>query len=101
MDFATAFAEALTEKFQDDAFTVEPGRKYDRIVRRRSVYAFVNRETGELVKAATWSQPAKNKDGNTFEKYFLNTDEGFMTALFNADPYGAFLYNDYRVLIAQ
>lgn len=101
MDFAADFTEALTSKFPDSKFTIRRGQKYDRIVRNHSVYAFVNRETGELAKPSTWTQPAKNKDGRTFGKYFLNTDEGFMSALYNADQYGRFLYNDYRVLVAQ
>lgn len=101
MDFATNFTQALNDKFPDFQFTVQRGRKYDRIVHNHSAYAFVNRETGELVKSATWTQPAKNKDGHTFGKYFLNTDEGFESALYNADQYGRFLYNDYRVLVAQ
>ena len=43
------------------------GRKYAKIVRanpQRSVYGFVNIETGEVLKAASWKAPAKWARGN-------------------------------------
>jgi len=101
-EIATAkFVEALNEKFPVTAtweteFTFTEGKKYDRIVRNNSVYAFVDRTTNELVKAAGWRTPAKNAHGVTAGKYFLN-EGGFDVAVFNADQYGAFLYQDYLV----
>lgn len=49
--------------------TVEPGRKYARIVKAtselsRSVFGFVDMETGNLYKAASWKAPAKGCRGN-------------------------------------
>ena len=55
--------------------TVEASPKYVRIVRQeqhresavitgRSVYCFVNRETGDVLKAAGWKGPAKGERGN-------------------------------------
>ena len=55
--------------------TVEVGPKYVRIVRQeqhresavvtgRSVYCFINRETGDVLKAAGWKGPAKGVRGN-------------------------------------
>jgi hypothetical protein len=55
----------------------------------RSVFAFVEKETGALIKAATWKAPAKIKTGWA-TKYNLNTQ--FELALEKADPYGGFLY---------
>jgi hypothetical protein len=46
----------------DYNFVVEPGRKYLKIVmvnNQKSVHAFVDKKTGDLYKAATWSAPAK------------------------------------------
>ncbi len=111
MTFAMDFAEAVEQKLhsagQNYDFAVIRGRKYDKIVMtrsgsdQRSIYAFVNKTTGELIKAATWDQPAKNKNGDTFGKYFLDTPTGFATALHNADAYGSFLYSDFRVEALQ
>jgi len=55
----------------------------------RSVFAFVEKETGALIKAAGWSMPAKLKSGWA-TKYNLNTQ--FELAVEKADPYGGFLY---------
>lgn len=101
------FVEAVSAKFpQRDAgfgsmhnvFTIEGGRKYDRIIRDKSVYAFIDRDTFELVKPASYKTVAKLSNGETAKKYFLDSSENFQTALFNADPFGGFLYKDYEVL---
>jgi len=50
--------------------TVTNGRKYLRVVSnngQRSVYCFVNRETGGILKAATWKAPAKGERANIFD----------------------------------
>lgn len=49
--------------------TIDPkGRKYIRIVKEdgssRSVYCFVERETGAIYKADGWKKPAKHARGN-------------------------------------
>lgn len=101
--YSEDFAELLSEKMPHDEvrntnlFSVQRGRKYDKIVRDRSVYAFVNVATGELIKAASFNKPAMNKFGETAGKYFLNTEEDTKVAIFNADQYGGFLYNNYPV----
>ena len=93
------FADLLQEKFSEDTFTVNRGRKYDKIVHNHSVYAFVNVETGELIKAAGWNAPALNKDKETAGKYFLDTAEGVHIAILNADRFAGFLYSDFKVRI--
>ena len=51
-------------------FTIDPkGRKFVRIVRSddsgsRSVHSFVERATGNVLKAAGWKAPAKHSRGN-------------------------------------
>ena len=54
--------------------TVDPkGVKYARIVSEhggsRSVHCFVNRENGDVLKAATWAAPAKHARGNIFDEH--------------------------------
>ena len=46
-------------------FSIESGRKYHKIVmetesQSQSVHAFVNKETGEVFKPASWAAPAKH-----------------------------------------
>lgn len=40
------------------------GRKYIKIIRGSSVYAFINRENGDIMKPASWKAPAKHARGN-------------------------------------
>lgn len=113
MSSAETFAFALEEKFNKEnavkgarftyTFEVEAGKKFDRIVQfqtwerdtvnnhkpQRSVHAFVERATGDLIKAAGWKAPAKIKTGWA-TKFNLNTE--FEKALAEADPYGGYLY---------
>jgi hypothetical protein len=50
---------------------VEEGRKFLRIVAThgagRNVYCFVEKETGRILKAASWKAPAKGGRGSIFE----------------------------------
>ena len=100
---ATKYAEALQEKFAEkgDIFTVEPGGKYDRIVQRNGshghVHAFVVRETGGLVKAATWKAPQREKDGLAV-RYVLSVEDEFAAAVEDADPFGSYLYAGARTI---
>lgn len=46
----------------DYDFVIEPGRKFLKIVmvnNQRSVHAFVDKNNGDLYKAASWRAPAK------------------------------------------
>lgn len=89
------FVEKLNEKFAHEGyeFSVMKGRRFDRIVvenirhghsGQRSCFAFVERSTADLYKAAGWSAPAKHKRYNGSE--LLNM------AIEDSDPYGSFLY---------
>lgn len=103
LSYSEDFAQALTEKFSKSdksqhfvRMEVDPGRRYDRIVvvkpafhegkpeRRSHVYAFVDRSTGDLYKAASWKVPAKGKRYNGSELMDLAVED--------ADFYGSFLY---------
>lgn len=100
MSYAVEFATALEAKFNEDSFTVESGRKFDKIVQSakdgngRSVHAFIEKNSGFLIKAATWKAPQKSVKHSTglAVRYDLSTDEGFSQAVSEADRFGGYLY---------
>ena len=57
--------------------TIKPGRKFIKIIRDNSVWGFVAKDdgmhkgvsmkTGDVLKAAGWSAPAKHTRGNIFD----------------------------------
>lgn len=49
-------------------FELTQGRKYIKIIRDRAVYAFINRENGDIMKPAGWKAPAKHARGNIFKQ---------------------------------
>jgi hypothetical protein len=98
LDIANEYANHLAEKHIDYDFTVEHGKKFDRIVQTnrrfgtsRMVHAFVERTTGKLIKPSGWSAPQKDVDGLAY-RYDLSTPEGFAEAVFASDPHGSYLY---------
>lgn len=101
LDIAAVFTEALNNKLgKDYVFSVEYGRKYDKVIqhprnnqfgRGGSVHAFIERETGKLIKAATWASPQKDKDGLAY-RFDLSTSDGLAKAIKASDPYGSYLY---------
>ena len=71
--------------------SVDPGgHKYARIVRddgsSRSVFCFVNKATGDILKADGWKGPAKGARGNIYD----NAGKGAIT------PYGVHYLNKGR-----
>jgi hypothetical protein len=101
LDITAQFVQVLNAKFGDTyLFTVEYGKKYDRIVqeyskhfdsRHRSVHAFVERSNGKLIKAAGWAAPQRDKSGLAY-RYDLSTAEGFKKAADSATSTGGYLY---------
>jgi len=49
----------------DISFT--EGRKYFKIVKSGSVFAFVNKENGDVLMPASWAAPAKHARGNIYD----------------------------------
>lgn len=94
------FVKALNEKFgttTDYTFDVQAGQVYDKITQTYkghglSVHAFVQRSTGDLIKAAGWKAPQKNSDGTLAVRYHLDDPEGFAIAVEAADTTGGYLY---------
>ena len=52
------------------------GRKYAKIVTGTSVFCFIEKETGDIYKPASWSAPAKHARGNIHN----NKGEGSLSA---------------------
>lgn len=54
-----------------DKFSYKINRKYIRVIRdngvQKSVHCFVDRTTGDVLKAASWKTPAKHARGNIFD----------------------------------
>ena len=100
MSYATEFATALEAKFTEDSFTVEAGRKFDKIVQSdkkyggRGVHAFIEKATGLVIKPATWKAPQKSiKHPTGFAvRYDISTFEGFTEAVNASDRFGGYLY---------
>lgn len=71
------------------SYTITEGKKYYKIVQNdagRSVHAFVNKENGDVYKAASWASPVRDA------RYNLLLDDA-RAVLFNAvDPFGSYLY---------
>lgn len=73
---------AFSEK-RRATFSVMEGKKYDRIVRTswgsRSAYAFIDRNTGAIIKCASWNkpEPKKYERGNIYAENPLNGTERF------------------------
>lgn len=68
------------------------GRKYIRIFRiehdgTRSIWCFINPQTGAVLKPASWKGPAKGV------RYNIMDDTSYETMCRRIDPHGSFLYN--------
>ncbi len=75
------------------------GQRFIRIVsveiqnsKARSVHAFVEVDTGKIIKPATWKAPQKYSNGELASKYNLLNTESFNNALDACDPHGGWLY---------
>ena len=68
-------------------FSITTGRKYHKILDRKgSVHAFVNKQTGELYKPASWNAPAKHV------RYDLRRIKQRHECFNKADWAGSYLY---------
>jgi len=68
-------------------YSVNSGRRFDKVVEEGSVYCFVEKETGNIYKPASWRAPY-TKGNNPVRGNIFN-----MTSYENADPYGSWLYS--------
>lgn len=75
----------------DIDYTVETGKKYHKVIfvdggGNRSVHCFIDKNTGEVYKSATWKSPAKGV------RYDLRLIKDREYVLENADWSGGYLY---------
>jgi len=75
----------------DIDYTVETGKKYHKVILvngggSRSVHCFIDKNTGEVYKSATWRSPAKGV------RYDLRLIKDREYLLENADWSGSYLY---------
>lgn len=86
------FITKLNEKFPKgtetfaEGFMAVPGRRLTKICMERtgtpvSAYGFINNETGELFRAASWASPAKHARGNINDDSALNACGRFGVAM--------------------
>lgn len=71
---AEHFTSLAPENFRSD-----DGRRYIRVWRGNSVYAFIDKTNGDVLKADSWKKPAKHARGNIH-----NPDNGLTCT----GPYG-------------
>ena len=75
----------------DIDYTIETGKKYHKVILvngggSRSVHCFIDKNTGEVYKSATWKSPAKGV------RYDLRLIKDREYLLENADWSGGYLY---------
>jgi len=83
--------EELKSGKTDIDYTIETGKKYHKVIMidgggGRSVHAFVDKQTGEVYKSASWKSPAKGV------RYDLRLIADREYLLENADWSGGYLY---------
>ena len=86
-DLITKYSQTHFPNLTPNTLSVDPGMRYLKIVStkhdfgvQRSVYCFIDRTNGDVLKAASWKAPAKHARGNIYA-----TDNGLECM----DSYGA------------
>lgn len=75
MSNVNIFGEHVNDWIERSTYTVQEGRKYIKVTRDGSVFAFIDKKTGDIFKPASWQAPAKGVRGNLF------SDRGGLEAL--------------------
>ena len=90
VEYHDACIAKLKQGICDYEFYPETGRKYHKVIMNangsRSVHAFVDKQTGEVYKSASWKAPAKGV------RYDLRLIKDREWLLENADWAGLYLY---------
>ena len=89
-------ADAGLCKIWETKYIYETGRKYFKVIRvedeykgndeHRCVEAFIDRQTGDIFKPASWRKPAKGVRFNLLDQ------ESLFELFENLDPFGGHLY---------
>jgi len=78
--------EAMNYTLTPDVFSLSTrGSKYFKITRGNSVYCFIEKETGDIFKPASWRAPAKGARANVHD---------YDTWMNKTDPFGGWLYKN-------
>ena len=93
LDWTEQLVTRLQEDYDRNAysssykFEIQTGRKYHKIyAKNQGVHAFVNKETGEVFKPASYKAPAKH------DRYDLRRIQQLRECFANADWAGGYLY---------
>ena len=86
-----ACIQKLRDGHSDIDYTIETGKKYHKVIfvdggGHRSSHCFIDKNTGEVYKSATWKSPAKGV------RYDLRLIKDREYLLANADWSGGYLY---------
>lgn len=57
----------LPLNFHDKEWSLSIGKRYAKIICEGSAFCFVDLTTGDVLKSASWSAPAKGSRGNIFD----------------------------------
>ena len=85
-------ADAGLCKIWETKYIYETGRKYLKVIKvdtdddHRCVEAFIDRQTGDLYKPASYRKPAKGA------RYNLRDEKSLISLYQNLDPFGGHLY---------
>lgn len=90
------YIDALNDRSEGKYdFGFEIGSKYIRIYQesgsQRSVHAFLDRATGDVIKPAGWKAPQRGKDGLAV-RYRLADPRDKQHCFDSIDPHGSYLY---------
>ena len=94
-EYCQELCDTLTERFNEEypnsttkkTFSVKKGRKYYKIVEDgSSAHAFIDIQTGDVFKPASWNKPADKK------RYNLLNDSSRKACLTYCDWAGSYLY---------
>ena len=81
------FYEKYPNPSRDRSFTVKKGRKYYKILEDNcSAHAFIDIQTGDVFKAASWNKPAEGV------RYNVLNDESRRVLFNTCDWAGSYLY---------
>lgn len=86
LSYALSIQPEQHASFPVPVFTIEPGRKYDRIILanpHKSAFCFVRKSDGAVLKTANYKAPAKHPRGTIYLDDPSNVDA------YGIGPYGA------------
>lgn len=94
-DRCKEFYERQYPNLQAPAFGFEVGTRFIRIYQEsgnsRSVHAFLDRSTGDVLKPGGWKGPQRTKNGLAV-RFNLTDPESRALCFTRIDPYGSYLY---------